>query len=136
MQTEGVVMLAHHLVSIYGLMYALSSGQYCSELVTTLGCSEVTNPLLQTRWFLKQDNSYTGRKALGIDCAFVCLFLCVRLGLGSVFLVVVLHSSDIKHIVPKAGALAFYIISLVFSLHLLHYIRLKYFVSRCSHART
>ena len=120
-------MLAHHLVSMYGLVYVLLCGRFGSELVTALGCSEVTNPLLQMRWFLKRENCYTGRMALCIDCAFVCLFLGVRLGLGSAFLVAMLLSSDIDDVTPKAGAVAFYAISVVFSFHLLRYFHLKYF---------
>lgn len=125
MQTEGPVMLAHHVVSVLGLAYVLYQGCYGSELTAVMGASECTNPLLQLRWFMKETGHYTGTKAVIVDYLFVSLFWAARLGAGSVFHYVCQTSSKLNLIV-KAGGQAFYIISLVFGVQLLMFFYRKY----------
>ena len=51
-------MLLHHSLSIFGMTWTLCAGKYGTEMMATIAGSEVTNPLLQLRWFLRE----TGRK--------------------------------------------------------------------------
>ena len=129
MQTEGPVMLAHHLISLFGLVYALYQGRYGSELTAVMGASECTNPLLQLRWFMKETGHYTGKKAVIVDYLFVSLFLAARLGVGSVFHYVCQTSPKLNLIV-KAGGNAFYIVSVAFGVQLLIFFYRKYVKKR------
>lgn len=125
MQTEGRVMLAHHVVSLLGLAYVLYQGRYGSELTAVMGASECTNPLLQLRWFMKETGHYTGKKAILVDYLFVSLFWAARLGAGSVFHYVCQTSPKLNLFV-KAGGQAFYIISVVFGIQILLFFYRKY----------
>lgn len=86
-KTEGPVMLAHHTLSIVGLAWCLVAGYYGTELVCTIGGAEITNPLLQLRWFLREMGLYRGT-ILGhlVDWAFMFSFGFIRIGLGSILL--------------------------------------------------
>ena len=127
MKTEGWVMLAHHIVSILGLSYVLYQNKFGSELTAVMGASEFTNPLLQLRWFMKKSGIYTGWKALLLDLAFVVLFIGSRLGVGSLFHFVCQTSPKLD-IITKAGGQAFYIISWIFGIQLIHFFYKKYCV--------
>ena len=128
-QTEGSVMLAHHFVSILSLMYSLYSGRVGNELVAVMGASEITNPLLQLRWFLKQIGHYNGILAKTMDLVFVLLFWFCRLVVGSVFHYVCQTSPKLD-LVGKGGGQAFYIISLIFGVQLLMFYYKKYIKKR------
>lgn len=129
MKTEGPVMLAHHLVSIVGLVYVTYQGRSASELTAVLGASEFTNPFLQIRWFMKTSNNYSGKMAVFVDWTFVTCFCVARLGVGSVFHYVCQTSPKVD-IVTKAGGQAFYIISWIFGIQLLFFIHRKYIRKR------
>ena len=103
-------MLAHHVVSIVGMVYVLYQDRFGSELTAVTGASEFTNPLLQLRWFMKTSGRYSGKMAVVIDFAFVACFLIARLGVGSAFHYVCQTSPKLDLFV-KAGGQAFYIIS-------------------------
>ena len=118
-------MLAHHLVSILGLVYSLYQGRAGSEMIAVMGASEVTNPLLQLRWFLKESGHYTGRTAVIIDLLFTSIFWTARLGVGSVFHVACQTSPKLD-LVVKAGGQAFYIISVIFGIQLALLVYKKY----------
>ena len=125
MKSEGAVMLAHHLVSLVGFVYSLYQGRSGSELTAVMGASEVTNPLLQLRWFLRESGYYKGRLAVIVDVLFISMFWTARLGVGSVFHYVCQTSPKLD-LVTKAGGQAFYIISLVFGIQLVIYGYKKY----------
>lgn len=129
MKTEGPVMLAHHVVSIFSMSYVLYQNKFGSELTAVMGASELTNPLLQLRWFLKATGHYNGKKALLLDWIFVILFLSSRLGVGTVFHYVCQTSPKLDFI-TKAGGQAFYIISVVFGIQLCMFLYRKYFLRR------
>lgn len=129
MQTEGAVMLLHHVVSIFGFSYVLYTGKYGCEISAVLGASEVTNPLLQMRWFLKQTGRYSGSVEKAVDWMFVCLFCSLRLGVGTAFFFCFFSSPDVDAI-ARYGATAFYIISIVFGIQIMLYMHRKYFKRR------
>lgn len=129
MRTEGLVMLAHHLISLLGCAYCLHQGKYGSEISAVMGASEVTNPLLQLRWFMKQTSLYRGMVAAAVDWSFVAMFWGARLIVGSVFHFICQTSPELD-LVAKAGGQALYIISWVFGIQLLWFIYKKYLHSR------
>ena len=127
--SEGPVMLAHHMVSLFGFSYVLYTGMNGSELTAVLGGSEATNPFLQTRWFMKEMKLYRDKLAMTIDCVFVALFLFLRVGVGTAFHYRVQTDPTVA-LIPKLGGQAFYIISIIFSIQLVIFFSRKYILKR------
>ena len=67
-------------------MFSLATGFSGSELVATAAGAEFSNPLLQTRWFLREFGAYDGHLALIVDTLFTLTFGLVRFGIGSALL--------------------------------------------------
>lgn len=128
-QTEGLVMLAHHIVSIFGFTYTLYTGMSGCELTAVLGGSEVSNPFLQLRWFMKSSGHYTGLPAKLVDLIFVSVFLGVRLGLGTALHFRVQLDPGVD-IICKLGGQAFYIISVMFGYQIVRFVYRKYILKR------
>ena len=125
MQTEDLVMLAHHALSLYGFAYSLYYNRYGCEMVTVMGSSEFTNPLLQLRWVMKQCGMYHGTREVLVDWTFFALFWAARVVVGTVYFSIIVVKPDFGFI-PKTGGFAFYVISLVFWTKILLYLLRKY----------
>lgn len=134
-QTEGIVMLAHHVVSMVGFTYCLYTGMYGSELVAVLGGSESSNPFLQTRWFLKETGRYKDGVAKAIDFMFVGVYMTVRLGVGTA-----LHYTVQTHpkldLIPILGGNAFYIISIIFGVQIMRFFINTYVLKKRRRSQT
>ncbi|KAI5608366.1 transmembrane protein 136 precursor, partial [Silurus asotus] len=113
LRTEGPVMLAHHTLSILGIVCALGMGESGVEACAVLFGSEITNPLLQARWFLKQTGRYNSLSGDLVDILFITLFACVRIGVGGRILYSELVSPKPK-LVMKVGGVAIYTLSCIF----------------------
>ena len=124
-------MLLHHMVSLFGLLLVLHQARYACEMSAVIGASEVTNPLLQTRWFMKETRNYIGIKAVLVDWVFVFLFAVFRIGIGTPFILAFLASPDTDY-VAKCGGVGFYAVSVIFGVTILQFIWRKY-VRKKSH---
>jgi len=124
---KGAVMIFHHILSIFGNGFVLYRSINGTELLATLFGTEITNPVLQLRWFLR----YTGVSvrsptvAMTVDLCFLVLFTVMRIGLGSVLLY-----SYLLHPAPdwiaRIAALVIYGISWVFWYFIVRYVIRKY----------
>ncbi|KAG7274407.1 hypothetical protein CRUP_027037 [Coryphaenoides rupestris] len=103
--SEGPLMLAHHASSIIAMLLVLVTGKS--------GCSELTNPLLQSRWFLRQVGRYDGLLGDVVDVLFITLFATLRIAIGSVLFYCVMASPRPSPVI-KAGAVVMYIVSWFF----------------------
>lgn len=112
-RTEGPVMLAHHTMSILGILLTLWLGESGFEGCAVLFGSEITNPLLQARWFLRQTGHYETLLGHIVDALFVLLFVFMRIFVGGAMLYCELISSRPKFVI-KCGGVALYAISWVF----------------------
>lgn len=112
-RTEGPVMLAHHILSILGMLLTLGLGESGTESCAVIFGSEITNPLLQARWFLKRAGRYESLAGDAVDLLFILLFGFVRIGVGSIMLVAVVTSAK-PQLVIKAGGVAIYTLSWIF----------------------
>ncbi|XP_030634500.1 TLC domain-containing protein 5a [Chanos chanos] len=112
-RTEGLVMLAHHTVSILGIMLTLGLGESGIELCAVIFGGEITNPLLQSRWFLKRTGRYDSFLGDLVDVLFVLLFVVMRIIVGGNMLYCELISPRPKLII-KCGGVAMYVLSWVF----------------------
>lgn len=111
--SEGPVMLAHHAASIAGILLALLMGVSGCETCAVIFGSEITNPLLQSRWFLRQLGLYDGLLGDAVDLLFIVLFATVRVGVGTVMFYCELESPR-PTLVMKLGGVVMYVIAWVF----------------------
>lgn len=133
-QTEGPAMLCHHFISIFTLGISLLTGFYGTEVVATIFGSEVTNPLLQSRWFLKKSGYYESIIGNVVDVLFVLIFTYVRIVVGSYLLYCYLTMSHIPKFM-KVASFAFYVVSCIFWITILRFAHRKC-LSKYRHHKT
>lgn len=112
-RTEGPVMMAHHAASILGILLALLMGVSGCETCGVVFGSEITNPLLQTRWFLRQLGLYDSLLGDAVDLLFILLFATVRVGVGTAMFYCELTSPRTS-LVMKLGGVVMYGLAWVF----------------------
>ncbi|KAM9519659.1 TLC domain-containing protein 5-like isoform 1-T1 [Guaruba guarouba] len=123
-QTEGALMLAHHLVSILGITASLALGESAAEVNAVIFGSEITNPLLQARWFLKEIGCYHSFTGDMVDFFFVVLFTGVRIGVGAWLMYCELASPKPRWYI-KLGGVIMYTVSWVFMVSICRFARRK-----------
>lgn len=106
-------MMAHHAASIVGLLLALLMGVSGCETCAVIFGSELTNPLLQIRWFLRQLGLYDSLLGDAVDLLFISLFATVRIGVGTAMFYCELTSPRTTAIM-KLGGVVMYAIAWVF----------------------
>ncbi|XP_061596289.1 TLC domain-containing protein 5-like [Cololabis saira] len=112
-RTEGPVMMAHHAASTLGILVALAMGESGCETCGVIFGSEITNPLLQTRWFLRKLGLYESLLGDAVDLLFILLFATVRVGAGTVMFYCELTSPRTS-LIMKLGGSAMYVLAWVF----------------------
>ncbi|XP_051494624.1 TLC domain-containing protein 5 isoform X2 [Apus apus] len=123
-QAEGALMLAHHLVSIVGITASLALGESAAEVNAVIFGSEITNPLLQARWFLKEMGCYHSFTGDLVDFFFVVLFTGVRIGVGAWLMYCELASPKPRWYI-KLGGVIMYAVSWVFMVSICRFARRK-----------
>ncbi|XP_005303815.2 TLC domain-containing protein 5-like [Chrysemys picta bellii] len=123
-KTEGDLMLSHHTLSICGMVLVLGLGKSATEINAIVFVSEITNPLLQARWFLRETGHYCSFIGEAVDVSFVALFMVLRIGVGGQIMYSVIVSSRPIWLL-KAGGLAMYIVSLGFMIEICSFARRK-----------
>lgn len=99
-------------------------GKWGTELIGVIGGTEITNPLLQTRWFLKQFH-FNKQLAVIVDFLFIFVFGYFRLYLGG-FVLIHYVSFPKWDFLGKLGAVTMYGLSSVFYFYILRYAIRKY----------
>ncbi|XP_067949787.1 TLC domain-containing protein 5-like [Watersipora subatra] len=124
-QTEAPIMLFHHCLSIFGMVCTVFGGKWGTELIGVIALTEISNPLLQLRWFLKTEGY--SRTLLGeiVDFLFIAVFGLCRLGLGGYALIGYLSYPN-DDILGRFGAVAIFIVSIIFYYYILGYAYKKY----------
>lgn len=117
-------MLAHHTMSILGILLTLWLGESGIEGCAVLFGSEVTNPLLQARWFLKQTGRYETSAGHVVDALFVLLFVLMRIFVGGAMLYCELVSPRPRFFI-KCGGVAMYALSWVFMVDIVRFAKRK-----------
>ncbi|XP_009984552.1 PREDICTED: transmembrane protein 136 [Tauraco erythrolophus] len=123
-QAEGALMLAHHLVSILGITASLALEESAAEVNAVIFGSEITNPLLQARWFLKEMGCYHSFIGDVVDFFFVVLFTGVRIGVGAWLMYCELASPKPRWYI-KLGGVIMYAVSWVFMVSICRFARRK-----------
>ena len=97
-----------------------------AEVIATIVGSEITNPLLQARWFMKQTSTYDSRLGPFVDSMFVLLFICIRIGVGAILFYVAVSSPNVT-LFFKIGGVSLYLISVIFLCQILQFAHYKLF---------
>ncbi|XP_034995995.2 TLC domain-containing protein 5-like [Zootoca vivipara] len=106
-QAEGALVLAHHTVCILGITISLALGESATEVIGVIFGSEITNPLLQARWFLREKGLYHTLTGDVVDFFFVVLFTGVRIGVGAWVMYCVLMSPKPKWFIKVSGVIMY-----------------------------
>ncbi|XP_063167427.1 TLC domain-containing protein 5 [Candoia aspera] len=122
--SESDLMLSHHFLSMCGMTLALDTGRSGSELNAIIFVSEVTNPFLQMRWFLRDSGCHHSLIGDVVDYSFVTLFLGLRI-VGGAWIVHSVMNSPKTIVTLKGGILAMYAVSVIFMLDILSFARRK-----------
>ncbi|XP_068186732.1 TLC domain-containing protein 5 [Antennarius striatus] len=112
-RSEGPVMLGHHLASIISILLALLMGVSGCETCAVIFGSELTNPLLQARWFLRRLGRYDSLLGDAVDLLFISLFATVRVGVGTLMFYCELASPRTTWVM-KVGGVVMYVLAWVF----------------------
>ncbi|XP_029924880.1 TLC domain-containing protein 5 [Myripristis murdjan] len=112
-RSEGPVMMVHHAASILSILLALLLGESGCETCGVIFGSEITNPLLQSRWFLRQVGRYDSLLGDAVDLLFIVLFATVRVGVGTIMFYCELTSPK-PSLIIKVGGVAMYVLAWVF----------------------
>ncbi|XP_066495805.1 TLC domain-containing protein 5-like [Tiliqua scincoides] len=129
--SEGILMLLHHFLSICGTVIVLALGRSATEVNAVIFVSEITNPLLQLRWFLRHMGCYHSFMGDVVDYLFIALFLALRIVGGAWIMHSVVTSSQ-TILVLKGGVLAMYLVSLGFLLNIVSFARRKTLKKYCT----
>ena len=100
-------------------------GVYGCEMIATIFGTELTNPLLQLRWFLRDSGLHQTWLAEINDIVFMCLFGFLRIGVASNLLYCYFQNPRTDWF-GRSGGTAIYLIGWVFWISILRYGFRKY----------
>lgn len=118
------MMLFHHCLSLIGLGITFTMGKYGTEMVATICGAELTNPLLQLRWFLREVGKSDTLLAEVVDHAFMISFGLLRIGVGTILLYC--YFKQPTDLLGRFGGVVIYTIGWIFWISILQYAIKKY----------
>ncbi|XP_017778187.1 PREDICTED: transmembrane protein 136-like [Nicrophorus vespilloides] len=124
-KTETNVMIAHHIYSCFAIYRTLQKDQYGNQAACSLGGMELTNPLLQVRWFLRTHGFQKTTVFTGVEWTFIAFFLVFRIILGT-FVGYQIVSNPTHDWEYKGLAIMFYAVSWAFVFNMYNYVNKKY----------
>ncbi|KAJ7304981.1 hypothetical protein JRQ81_010715 [Phrynocephalus forsythii] len=122
--SEDELMLSHHMMSIWGMVIVLVHGESATEINAVIFISEITNPLLQARWFMRSLGYYHNFVGDLVDGLFAALFLVFRIIAGAWIVLAVLKSPK-TILILKVGVLAMYVVSMLFFVDICNFLKRK-----------
>eukprot|EP00045_Choanoeca_perplexa_P022278 m.8960 g.8960 ORF g.8960 m.8960 type:complete len:255 (-) comp9327_c0_seq1:6-770(-) len=122
-------MLAHHVSSAIALVASLLLGESGYETTAVLAGSELTNPFLATRWYLKSLGYYKTRFGFINDTFFAVTFTFLRIGWGSGMFYNYFIRGVEGHPLIKVGGGLLYLISVYWCFMIWKVYRYKWFNS-------
>ncbi|KPJ13391.1 Transmembrane protein 136 [Papilio machaon] len=123
--SKSYTMLCHHLCSIIAINMYLSMENTGCTFACTIALLEVTNPLLQTRWFLRDGGYNESFLYYMVEITYLVLFLLLRGCIGT-YLVYKILLSDVFGIPEKVITVSLYLVSLAFIYEIMGYVMYKY----------
>lgn len=131
-QTESNLMVAHHVYSCVALLRILRSQKSGGQTTCTLGALEITNPLLQARWFVRSHGMRDTVLFTAVEITFIVMFFLVRIVIGTVmcFFIIITPENDWEY---KFLSGVIYVISWMFMINIGKYINMKYLQGHLEH---
>ncbi|CAD0199691.1 unnamed protein product [Chrysodeixis includens] len=123
--SDSVLMLSHHICALFAITRYMQKGHSGCTYACTLVLLEITNPLLQIRWFLKYHGYSKSKAYFAVEVAYLVLFLFLRGFLGTLLLLWVFGSNNFDW-EERIYCLTFYVISLIFVHDIAGYVRHRY----------
>ncbi|XP_018321876.1 transmembrane protein 136-like [Agrilus planipennis] len=123
-QTESPLMLAHHCFSCFAIYRLLIMRKSGGQSTCALGVLELSNPCLQTRWFVRYHGYQKTTTFYVIEFIFIVSFLILRVFLGTHYLVYIIAQPNTFEF--RALATTIYIISWMFVINIVKYVQYKY----------
>jgi TLC domain len=93
---ETAVMKFHHILTCTGLFYYSFKISKQFFIVYAIGLTEITNPLLQIRWFLKHHGLREGIAFRIVEPLFIGMFFFIRVFVLSYYLYEAWFNKDLK----------------------------------------
>ncbi|XP_077967646.1 TLC domain-containing protein 5-like [Styela clava] len=121
--TEGPIMLIHHMISIVTMSISLWMGVSGVEVLATIFGSEISTIFLDLRWFIKYHKMHDTTVGITNDILFVLLFVGFRIFLGGYLAYCELLSP--APIIMKLGGSCMYLVNCVFLFQVLSFARYK-----------
>ncbi len=124
---ETNIYIIHHAVSIMGMMTSLYQGFCGKEVNVAIFLAEVTNPLLQFRWFMRELGSGRGDVLYELnDFVFIATYLCMRLGLSPYLAYLkILHPQQPNDLLKFLGVV-FCVMNVILSVGVIQFAYRKY----------
>ncbi|KAJ8730949.1 hypothetical protein PYW08_002362 [Mythimna loreyi] len=123
--SESRVILFHHLAALLSITRYMHKDHTGCTFACTLVLMELTNPLLQARWFLKKMGYGNSLLYSVVEVMYLSLFLFLRGIVGSVAMYYI-FTTDFFDLEEKIMSAALYIVSMIFIYDIAGYIRYKY----------
>lgn len=119
------LMIVHHIYCVIFLLRILFKGISGAQTTCGLGAMELTNPLLQARWFIRSGGIYPSLLFLSIETVFLITYFLIRIVLGTSFMWVIIRhpKNDIEFI---TFSIMIYVISWMFFFNIIRYLMSKY----------
>lgn len=131
-QTETKLMIAHHVYSCVALVRILRSQKTGGQTTCTLGVLEITNPLLQARWFVRSHGMRETVLFTAVELSFIIMYIVVRIIIGSIisFFIITIPKNSWDY---KVLTGVMYIISWLFMVNIAKYFYIKYLQGDFTH---
>lgn len=123
-QSETVLMITHHICSVVALWRMLMKDTSGGQASCCMGALEITNPLLQLRWFVRTFGYHKTPLFNTVEIVYLILFLFIRIVLGTFYIIIVIYYGNSWDYILLTTAL--YIISWMFVFKIFDYMRMKY----------
>ncbi|XP_072938796.1 TLC domain-containing protein 5-like [Epargyreus clarus] len=119
------VMLCHHASALIGINIYMNKDYTGCTFACTVALLELTNPLLQIRWFLRECGYNKTVIFYTVEILYLIAFLTLR-GIVGTYLIFKIMNADILDLDEKVISFVFYVVSVAFIYEIIGYVLYKY----------
>ncbi|CAG4972239.1 unnamed protein product [Parnassius apollo] len=123
--TKNYTMMCHHFSALAAINLYISKQNGGCIFACTIALLEITNPLLQTRWFLRDAGHSNTILYYVVEFTYLIMFISLRGFLGT-YLVYKIIKSETFGVYEKLITFALYFVSLIFIYEIFGYVLHKY----------
>jgi len=123
---KDILMLAHHTISLMGMIASLYMQRSAAEVLLTTWGAELTNPYLQVRWYLRENGLSKSMFSFLNDLLFTLSFFVIRICIGAVLTYKTYMSKEINSLI-KLGGCSFFIVNMLWMIQIAKFAKRKFF---------